>query len=89
MKNNRLLNPGEFIIVHTNTALNANPTNAFINTFDYLMDSTLQTFDQAYLASKEACVNFENSVDGAMSAFQSQFSSASKSGSKVRKVIAA
>ena len=64
-------------------------SEAFINTFDYLMDSTLQTFDQAYLASKEACVNFENSVDGAMSAFQSQFSSASKPGSKVRKVIAA
>jgi formate-dependent phosphoribosylglycinamide formyltransferase (GAR transformylase) len=64
-------------------------SEAFVNTFDYLIDSTLQTFDQAYLASKEACVNFEKSVDGVMSTFQGQFATATKPAPKVRKAITA
>ena len=64
-------------------------SEAFVNTLDYLIDSTLQNFDQAYLASKEACANFEKSVDGAMSAFQAQFTTVSKPAPKAPETIAA
>ena len=64
-------------------------SEAFVNIFDYLLDSTLKTFDQAYSASKDACANYEKSIDGAMSTFRGKFVTVSKPAPKAHKVITA
>ena len=63
-------------------------SEAFVNTFDYLFDASLQTFDQAYTASKDAFTAFEKTFDDTISSFQSQYK-AVKPASKTRKAIAA
>jgi hypothetical protein len=60
-----------------------------ISMFEYTLDASLQSFDQAYSTSKDIYASFEKSVDGVMSSFQNQFATASKPATKSRKAIAA
>lgn len=64
-------------------------SEAFENMFDYLIDSTLHTFDQVYSASKDAYANYEKSIDSAMNSFQGQSATVMKPSAKSRKAIAA
>jgi hypothetical protein len=60
-----------------------------VTVFDYLFDATLQTFDQAYAASKDVYVNFEKTIESTYSSFQNQYSSTKKVAAKKIKAIAA
>ena len=60
-----------------------------ISMFEYMLDASLQSFDQTYAASKDIYASFEKSVDGVMNSFQNQFATASKPATKSRKAIAA
>ncbi len=64
-------------------------SEALVSTFNSVFETTLQSFDQAYTASKDAYANYEKSVETAMSSFQSQFAAATKPAAKSRKAIAA
>jgi hypothetical protein len=64
-------------------------SESFVTTFDYLMNASLQTFDQAYAASKDVYSTFEKNVDGVMNSFQGQFAAESKLATKARKAITA
>ena len=59
------------------------------NSFDYVFDAALQTFDQAYIASKDAYIAFEKTVDSAMTSLHGQAVPAGKPSTKTRKAIAA
>ena len=59
------------------------------NAFDYVFDAALQTFDQAYIASKDAYIAFEKTVDSAMTSLHGQVAPAGKPAAKTRKAIAA
>ncbi len=60
-----------------------------INTFDYVFDSTLQSFDQAYAASKDAYTSFEKTIESTMNLFQDQYALSKKAAPKKQKAIAA
>jgi hypothetical protein len=60
-----------------------------VTVFDYLFDATLQTFDQAYAASKDVYTNFEKTIESTYSSFQNQYTSTKKVAAKKTKAIAA
>ena len=64
-------------------------SESFVTTFDYLFDASLQTFDQAYSASKHVYSAFEQNVDSVTNSFQGQFAAESKPVNKSRKAITA
>jgi hypothetical protein len=64
-------------------------SESLVKTFDYLIHASLQTFDQAYSATRDAHTVFEKSVDDVMSSFQGQFAPDLNPVIKARKVIAA
>ena len=61
-------------------------SEAVVSAFNSMLENTLQSFDQAYSASKDAYANFEKSIDSTMSSFQGQ---SAKPAPKSRKAIAA
>jgi tRNA G10 N-methylase Trm11 len=64
-------------------------SESFVTTFEYLIDASLKSFDQAYAASKDVYSAFEKNVDGVMHSFQGQFAAESKPVTKARKTITA
>lgn len=64
-------------------------SESFVSAFDYLMNASLQNFDQAYSASRDVYSAFEKNVDGVMNSFQGQFPAESKPVTKTRKAITA
>ena len=65
-------------------------TEPFINTFEYLFNASLQSFDQAFFASKDAYAAFEKTIESTMSSLQGQTTvAATKQVVKSRKAIAA
>jgi hypothetical protein len=60
-------------------------SEAFVTAFNTVFEASLKSFDQARATSQDAYINFEKSVDAALSSFQSQVAPATKS----RKQIAA
>lgn len=60
-----------------------------VHAFTYLINVSLQHFDQAYLASKDAHTVFEKSVDDVMSSFQGQLAQESRSATKTSSAITA
>jgi hypothetical protein len=60
-------------------------SEAFVSAFNTTFDAMLKSFEQARATSQDAFVNFEKTVDSAMSSFQGQVAPATKS----RKQIAA
>jgi uncharacterized protein (DUF4415 family) len=61
-------------------------SEAFISSFNTAFDAALKSFEQVRATSQDAFVNFEKSVDAAMSSFQGQVAPAT---TKSRKQIAA
>ena len=60
-------------------------SEAYVSAFNTVFDAALKSFDQARATSHDAYVNFEKTVDAALSSFQGQVAPATKS----RKQIAA
>lgn len=65
-------------------------TEPFVNTFEYLFNASLQSFDQALFASKDIYASFEKTIESTMSSFQNQTTElTTKQVAKSRKAIAA
>ena len=60
-----------------------------VTVFDYMFDASLQSFDQAYAASKDAYENFEKTIESTMSSFQNYYVPTKKAAAKKIKAIAA
>jgi len=60
-----------------------------VTVFDYMFDASLQSFDQAYTASKDAYENFEKTIESTMSSFQNHYVPTKKTVAKKTKAIAA
>jgi hypothetical protein len=54
-----------------------------------MFDASLQSFDQAYTASKDAYENFEKTIESTMSSFQNHYVPTKKTVAKKTKAIAA
>jgi hypothetical protein len=62
----------------------------FVNSFEYLFNASLQTFDQAFFASKDAYATFEKTIEKTMNLFQSQTAvTPTNQATKSRRTIAA
>lgn len=60
-----------------------------ITVFDCMFDASLQSFDQAYAASKDVYLNFEKTIESTYSSFQNQYTPNKKIVAKKTKAIAA
>ena len=60
-----------------------------INTFEFLLESSIKAYDQAYVASKEVFESVEKSIDNAFGSFQGHLASEKKTTAKKTKAIAA
>ena len=69
-----------------NTPVSSEPV---ISTFESIIDASIQSYDQGYVASKEVFEMLEKSFDSTMSAFYGQLAPEKKSTVKRTKVIAA
>ena len=60
-----------------------------ISMFEFTLDASLQSFDQAYTASKDVYVNFEKTIESTFNSFHDQYASTKKGASKKTRAIAA
>jgi len=50
--------------------------------FEHTLDASLQSFDQAYAATKDVYVNFEKTIESTLSSFHDQYAPTKKAASK-------
>lgn len=60
-----------------------------ISMFEHTLDASLQSFDQAYAASKDVYVNFEKTIESTLSSFHDQYAPTKKAATKKIKAISA
>jgi len=60
-----------------------------ISMFEFTLDASLQSFDQAYNASKDVYVNFEKTIESTFNSFHDQYAPTKKAASKKTRAIAA
>jgi len=60
-----------------------------ISMFEFTLDASLQSFDQAYTASKDVYVNFEKTIESTFNSFHDQYAPTKKAASKKTRAIAA
>jgi len=60
-----------------------------ITMFEHTLDASLQSFDQAYAATKDVYINFEKTIESTLSSFHDQYAPTKKAATKKTKAISA